>query len=39
MDSTPQSKDTDWQTGLKRKTTQSVVYKKPTLWTEANTVL
>jgi hypothetical protein len=27
-------KDTDWQTGLKRKTRQSVVYQKSTLQTE-----
>jgi hypothetical protein len=30
MDSTPPSKDTIWQIGLKRKTGQSVVYKRST---------
>jgi hypothetical protein len=39
MDSITPSKDTDWQAGLKRKTQQSVVYKKPTLWTETNIAL
>jgi hypothetical protein len=29
--STPPSKNTNWQTGLKRKTQKSVVYKKSTL--------
>jgi hypothetical protein len=33
------SKDTNWQTGLKRKTQQSVVYKKPRLQTEKNIAL
>jgi hypothetical protein len=28
MDLTPPSKDTVWQTGLKRKTQQSVVYRR-----------
>jgi hypothetical protein len=36
MASTPPSKDTNWQIGLKRKTQQSAVYKKPTLKTETN---
>jgi hypothetical protein len=35
MDSTP-SKDTIWQTRLKRKICQSVVYKRPILQTEIN---
>jgi hypothetical protein len=39
IDSTPPSKDPDWQTGLKRKTQQSVVYKKPILWQDTNTAL
>jgi hypothetical protein len=39
MDSITPSKNTDLQTGFKRKTGQSVVYKKPTLWTETNIVL
>jgi hypothetical protein len=39
MASTPLSKDIDWQNGLKRKTQQFVVYKKPTLQTETNTGL
>jgi hypothetical protein len=39
MDSTPSSKDTIWQTGLKRKIQQSVVYERPTLLTETNTGL
>jgi hypothetical protein len=34
----PLSKDTVWQTGLKRKSQQPVVYKKPTILTETNTV-
>jgi hypothetical protein len=34
MDSTPPSKDTVWQTGLKRKIWQCVVYKRPILLTE-----
>jgi hypothetical protein len=29
MDLTPSSKDTIWQTGLKRKIQQSVVYRRP----------
>jgi hypothetical protein len=33
------SNDNVWQTGLKRKTRQSVVYKTPTLLTETNTGL
>jgi hypothetical protein len=37
MDSTPPSKDTIWQTGLKRKIQQSFVYKRPILLTEINT--
>jgi hypothetical protein len=37
MKSISPSKDTDWQTGLKRKTQQSIVYKRPTLLTEINT--
>jgi hypothetical protein len=36
MASTPPSIDTDWQTGLKRKTQQLVIYKKPTSQTEIN---
>jgi hypothetical protein len=39
MTSTPPSKNTDWQTTLKRKTWKSVVYKKPTLQTETNIAL
>jgi hypothetical protein len=39
MDSTPPSKDTIWQTELKRTIQQTVVYKIPTLLTEINTVL
>jgi hypothetical protein len=39
MDSTPPSKDTIWQTGLKRKIWQSVVYKSHTLLTKINTGL
>jgi hypothetical protein len=39
MDPTPPSKDTIWQTELKRKTQQSVVYERPTLLTERNTGL
>jgi hypothetical protein len=39
MDSTPPSKDTIWQTGLKRKLRQSVVYKRLILLTEINTGL
>jgi hypothetical protein len=37
MDSTSPSKDTIWQTGLKRKIQQSVVYKRHILLTEINT--
>jgi hypothetical protein len=33
------SKDTDWQTGLKRKIQQPVVYKRPILLIEINTGL
>jgi hypothetical protein len=33
---TPSSKDTAWQTRFKRKTQQSVIYKKATLMTEIN---
>jgi hypothetical protein len=36
MDSIPTSKDTVWQTGLKRKTQQSVVYRRPISLTETN---
>jgi hypothetical protein len=36
---TPPSKDTVWKTGLKTKTQKSIVYKKPTLLTETNTLL
>jgi hypothetical protein len=39
MGSTPPSKDTIWQTELKRKIQQSIVCKKPTLLTEINTDL
>jgi hypothetical protein len=39
MVSTFPSKDTDWHVGLKRKTWQFVVYKKPTSQTETNTGL
>jgi hypothetical protein len=39
MESTPPSKDTIWQTGLKRMIQQSVVHKRPTLLTEINTGL
>jgi hypothetical protein len=39
MDLTPPSKDTIWQSGLKRKIQQSVVYKRPILLTEINTGL
>jgi hypothetical protein len=35
----PLSKDTIWQTGLKRKIQQSVVYKRPISLTETNTGL
>jgi hypothetical protein len=39
MNPTPPSKDTVWQTGLKRKIQQSVVYKRPTSLTATNTGL
>jgi hypothetical protein len=39
MDSTSSPKDTLWQTGLKRKVQQSVVYKGLILLTEINTGL
>jgi hypothetical protein len=39
MASTPPSKDIDWQTELKRKSQQFVVYKKPMLQIETNTAL
>jgi hypothetical protein len=39
LDSIPPSKDTIWQTGLKRKIQQYVVYKRPTLLTETSTGL
>jgi hypothetical protein len=39
IDSSPPSKDNDWQTELKRKTWQSVVYKKHTLLTETSSGL
>jgi hypothetical protein len=39
MDSTPPPKDTIWQTELKRKFQQSVVYKRPILLSEINTGL
>jgi hypothetical protein len=39
MDSTPSSKDMVWHTGLKRMIRQSVVYKRPNLFTEINTGL
>jgi hypothetical protein len=39
MDSTPSSKDTNWQTWLKEKIRKPVVYKKLTLLTETNTIL
>jgi hypothetical protein len=39
MASTPPSKDTIWQTALKKKTPQSVVCKKTTLQTEAKIAL
>jgi hypothetical protein len=38
-DLTPIWKDTNWQTGLKRKTLQSVVYKKSNLQRETNIAL
>jgi hypothetical protein len=39
MDSTSPVKDIIWQTGSKRKSQRSVVYKRPTLLTEINTEL
>jgi hypothetical protein len=30
----PPSKDTVWQTGIKRKIQQSVAYRRPISWTE-----
>jgi hypothetical protein len=36
MASLPPSKDIVWQTGLKSKTEQSVIYKKTTLQTKTN---
>jgi hypothetical protein len=39
MTSTLPSKDTNWQTGLKGNTQQSVFYKKPTLWTKTSIAL
>jgi hypothetical protein len=39
MDLTSSSKDTIWQTGLKRKIQQSAVYKRPISSTEINTDL
>jgi hypothetical protein len=33
------SKDTNWQTGLKRKILQSATYRRPTSWTETSTGL
>jgi hypothetical protein len=38
-DSTVPSKDAVWQTGLKRKIQQSVVYKRPISMTEIKTSL
>jgi hypothetical protein len=38
-DSTPPSKDTAWQTGLKRKIQMSLVYKRPISLTKINTGL
>jgi hypothetical protein len=35
----PPSKDTIWQTGLKRKIQQSIVYRRPISFTETNTGL
>jgi hypothetical protein len=37
MDLIPQSKDTDWQTGLKRKIQQSAAYMRSTSSTEIST--
>jgi hypothetical protein len=39
MDLIPPSKDTVWQTGLKRKIQQSVAYRRPISLTEISTVL
>jgi hypothetical protein len=39
MDSITPSKDTDWQTALKKKIQQSAIYKRTTLLTEINTEL
>jgi hypothetical protein len=39
MDLIPPSKDTFWQTGLKRKIKQSVVYRRPISSTETSTGL
>jgi hypothetical protein len=39
IDLNPPPKDNDWQTRLKKKTQQLVVYKKPTLQTETNIAL
>jgi hypothetical protein len=33
----PPSRDTDWQTGLKRKIQQSAAYRRPTSLTEIST--
>jgi hypothetical protein len=38
-DLTPPSKDTIWKTGLKKKTQQSVDYKRPISSTETSTGL
>jgi hypothetical protein len=38
-DLTPSSKDTFWQTGLKRKTQQPIVYRRSTSLTETSTGL
>jgi hypothetical protein len=39
MASNPPSKDMDWQTGLKKKSQQFIVYKKPNLQTKLNIAL
>jgi hypothetical protein len=39
MNLTPPSKDIHWLTGLRWKTQQSVIYKRPTLLTETNIAL
>jgi hypothetical protein len=39
MDSVSPSKDSIWQTGLKRKIQQCIVYKRPISLTETNTGL